>query len=255
MAARKKGKKSAAWKDGGRNNLLPEFQPEFLGALDRLVRGKADVAPERLLVKVFSKIDAVSEVPCASGPVKVLASREQAGKNPRRAEAATRMQLLEKVGRLAGAPEGAYSQDSMLSAIEREHTKIEARSPAKAFDLKELKAHLPKELKGFAGVPALHAGRIEPTRWGLVKLGKAQGVFIEYGTCLETCEKNMLMAFNTCKAPRLEAVELNGNCYWMTRHEHHTLAAWRGEKDGWLYVMVTHCPFRNALALAELLRN
>jgi hypothetical protein len=65
----------------------------------------------------------------------------------------------------------------------------------------------------------------------------------------------MLMAFNTKDEPNLDTVESNGKKYWMTRHNDHTLASWRGSKDGWLYVLVTHCPFRNALALAELMRQ
>ena len=65
----------------------------------------------------------------------------------------------------------------------------------------------------------------------------------------------MLMAFNTKDEPQLETVESDGKQYWMTRHGDHTLASWRGEGDSWLYVLVTHCPFRNALALAQLLRQ
>jgi len=163
--------------------------------------------------------------------------------------------LVEKVGSLAGAPDGKHAQDPVLHAVEKKHAGIEGRAKTKTFDMKQLKQRLPKELKGFAGAPGLRAGRIAPTRWGLVKLGASQGVFIEYGTCLEKCDKNMLMAFNTKDEPHLETVESNGKHYWMTRHEDHTLASWRSESDGWLYVLVTHCPFRNALALAQLLRD
>lgn len=255
MASRNKRKKPAAWKDASQEEAVPEFQPEFLGALSRLVRGSGDGAPDGLLVKVFAKLDQESDVECIGGPVTALASRQTQGKDSCCTEAATRLRLVEKVKALAAAPEGQHAKDPILSAIEKEHAEIEEHAHAKGLAMKELKVHLPKELKGFAGVPALRAGRIMPTRWGLVKLGKSQGVFIEYGTCLETCEKNMLMAFNTKDEPQLETVEMNGRHYWMTRHENHTMAAWRGENDGWLYILVTHCPFRNALALSELLRS
>lgn len=254
MAARKNGKKTAAGRGCDGTKAPPEFQPEFLGALNRLVRGGAEVAPDKLLVKVFTTIDKASEIPCVNGPVKLLASREQGDKDKRCAEAVTRMHLVEKVGCLAGAPEGACRQDSVLTAVEGAHAKIETRSRERSFDMKELNKRLPEELKGFAGVPALHAGRIAPTRWGLVKLGRSQGVFIEYNACLETCEKHMLMAFNTKDEPHLEPLEFCGLRFWMTRHEKHTLTAWRGDRDGWLYVLITHCQFRNALAFAQLLR-
>ena len=185
MGSRKKSKQPAAWKDRSE----PEFEPAFLGTLNRLVRGKKEPAPKKLLVKVFAKLDEVAEVECLSGPVKALASRQK-GKDEDAccAEAATRMDLVDKVGELAGAPDGGHEQDPVLNAVEKEHAKIETRKKAKTFDMKQLKSRLPKELKGFAGVPALRAGRIKPTRWGLVKLGRSQGVFIEYGTCLETCD-------------------------------------------------------------------
>jgi hypothetical protein len=248
----KKSKKSAAWKDQSE----PRFEPAFLGTLNRLVRGKKEPAPKQFLVKVFAKLDEVAEVACLSGPVKVLASRQKAkGEDACCAEAATRMDLVEKVGGLAGTPDGGHEHDPVLDAAEKEHARIETQKKTKTFDMKQLKNRLPKELKGFAGVPALHSGRIAPTCWGLVKLGGSQGVFIVYGTCLETCDKNMLMAFNTKDEPHLDAVESGGKRYWMTRHEDHTLASWRGETDDWLYVLVTHCPFRNALALAQLLRE
>ncbi len=255
MAARSKGRKKTAWKDGSAAEVRPEFQPEFLGALNRLVRGHAAPAPDGLLVKVFAGIDQASAVPCVGDPVKALALRGSAGSDACRAEARTKMQLLENVGRLAAVPEGGCQQDAVLSAVEHAHQKIESGAGVTSFDMAELNTHLPKKLKGFAGVPALHEGRVAPSRWGLVEMGTSHGVFIEYGTCLDTCDKNMLLAFNTKNEPDLETVQLNGRCYWMTRHENHTLAAWRGEKDGWLYILVTHCPFRNALALAALLRE
>jgi len=250
MGSREK-EKEPAWENGQE----PKFEPAFLGTLNRLVRGKDEAPPKELLVKVFAKLDEVAEVECLSGPVKILASKQGGGGDACCNEAATRMDLLKRVGELAGAPDGEYAQDPVLNAVEKEHAQLETKKDSQTFDMKDLKSRLPEELKGFAGAPALRAGRIAPTCWGLVKLGDSQGVFIEYGTCLETCDKNMLMAFNTKDEPNLDTVELNGRDYWMTRHNDHTLASWRGSKDGWLYVLVTHCPFRNALALAELIRQ
>lgn len=225
----------------------PACQPEFLGVLNRLIHGTAAAeAPEPLLAKVFARLDKAAGHPCLSGPTKALAERERC------AEIRTRLKLLEAVRAVVTTPERKLSPDALLAAAEKVHAEIERgrRRPRAVATPDELSP----ELKGFAGLPAFRAGRIHAGRCGLVKLGKTKGLFIEYGSCREGCLPSTLMAFKTPRDPDAETVELNGRRYWASRHAEHTLTAWRGEKDRWLYILICHCPFKNAVALAELLR-
>jgi hypothetical protein len=226
----------------------PACQPEFLGVLNRLIHGTAaEAAPEQLLAKVFARLDEAAGHPCVSGPAKALADREHSP------ETRTRLKLLEAIRVVATAPEGQRGPDALLAGAEKIHAKIERgrHKPRPAATPDELSP----ELKGFAGLPAFRAGRIQASRCGLVKLGKTKGLFIEYGSCREGCLPSTLMAFKTPRDPDAETVELNGRRYWASRHAEHTLTAWRGEKDRWLYILICHCPFKNAVALAELLRS
>lgn len=195
-------------------------------------------------------------MPCVNGPTKALAGRAQ---EPEvwRAEVRTRMALVRAVAELAAVPNAAETSDPLVAAVEQEHEEIEQGHVPSLPGTEDgsFPADLPPQLRAFAGLPAFQAGRVKPRRMGLIKLGDAQGVFVEYSSCREECRASTLMAFDSPWEPQARVVEFGGHRYWSARHAAHTFVAWRDEKDGWLHILITHCSFRNSLALAELMHG
>jgi hypothetical protein len=230
--------------------------PAFAGVLEKLIqRNTPNEAPDSLVATVFDRLGVESGDPCIIGPIKASAARDRE-LEPWRAQVRTQMELLEAVTKVASLPEGAGSLDQFLAAAEEEHERLEkGLHPAIAgAPVAGDGERMPEQLRGFAGLPIVRSGRIQPGRWGPLKLGDVRGVFLEYQSCQDRCANNTLLAFDTKAEPRADVVEFRGGRYWAVRHARHAFIAWRGPKDGWLYILITHCPFKNTLALADLLR-
>ena len=226
----------------------PGVAPEFIAALKKLVRRAAsDQASDELLARIFTGLKEQTDDPCLAGPVAAWAAREK-GLEPWQAEVRAQLELLRAVTDVASLADDPKALHGLVALAEEEHEKLEkggcgaAATPA------------PAPPQGFAGWPAFQSGRIRPGKSGRLQIGGVRGVFVEYTSCQERCPSNTLLAFDTREDPEAHVVEFQNSKYWATRHAQHAFIAWRGARDGWLYILVTHCPLKNTLALADLLR-
>jgi hypothetical protein len=227
----------------------PALDPQFITALKKLVRRAAsDQAPDGLLARIFTGLKEETDDPCLSGPVTAWAAREK-GLAPWQAEVRAQLGLLRSVTAVASLADDPKALHGLAALAEEEHEKLEKGGYATG------QAPAPAPPQGFAGWPAFQSGRIRPGKSGRFEIGGVRGVFVEYISCQERCASNTLLAFDTREDPEAHVVKFQNSKYWATRHAQHALIAWRGAKDGWLYILVTHCPLKNTLALANLLRG
>jgi hypothetical protein len=250
-----------AWRSGaGPRQRYLEMDSAYLSVLDRLVSNAvATPAPDALKVKLVDWLNRDVPTPCQGVPLRALTKRCCGAEDwPQQVQSA--LKLLGAVSHAANRPEPCLWPSSLLAKARKAHDQVECgggETLARDADPAVLAAALAKRAPRFAGAPDFQFQRLKPKRAGLLKLGQVPGVFVEYQACRDGCRPLTLMAFDTRKDPESEAERMvfNGREFRILRHSGHTSLAWRGERDDWLYLLVTHCSFKNALAMAELVRK
>jgi hypothetical protein len=138
-------------------------------------------------------------------------------------------------------------------AAEREHERISAGARevwGTSDDPQQLSRLINEKIK-FAGLPDLTDCRLRPRECGPVDVDGARGAFINFVDCQCHSELVTLLIVDAQTMPN--APEIDG--LRAATYADHNILAWRSQKDGLLYLIVTKLPFSEARELADLTRK